>query len=54
MEEHFNENYMDSDQFPKATFKGKLLDFNSNNLSGMPTEVPLEGVFNSKRCNKRH
>ena len=24
MEEHFNENYMDSDKFPKATFKGML------------------------------
>jgi len=24
MEEHFNENYMESDKFPKATFKGKI------------------------------
>lgn len=24
MEEHFNENFVESDQFPKATFKGKL------------------------------
>jgi polyisoprenoid-binding protein YceI len=24
MEEHFNENYMESDKFPKATFTGKL------------------------------
>ena len=28
MEEHFNENYAESDQFPKATFKGKIKDFN--------------------------
>lgn len=27
MEEHFNENYMESDKLPKATFKGKVLDF---------------------------
>ncbi|QMU62848.1 MAG: YceI family protein [Flavobacteriaceae bacterium] len=27
MEEHFNENYMDSDAFPKATFKGKIQEF---------------------------
>jgi hypothetical protein len=27
MEEHFNENYAESDKFPKATFKGKLSDF---------------------------
>ena len=24
MQEHFNENYMESSKFPKATFKGKL------------------------------
>ena len=27
MEEHFNENYAESDQFPKATFKGTIQDF---------------------------
>jgi hypothetical protein len=27
MEEHFNENYMESDKFPKATFKGVIKDF---------------------------
>ena len=27
MEEHFNENYMDSSKFPKATFKGKIANF---------------------------
>jgi hypothetical protein len=26
MEEHFNENYMESDKFPKAVFKGKISD----------------------------
>lgn len=26
MEEHFNENYMESDKFPRATFKGKILE----------------------------
>lgn len=26
MEEHFNENYMESDKFPKATFKGNIKD----------------------------
>jgi polyisoprenoid-binding protein YceI len=24
MQEHFNENYLESDKFPKATFKGKF------------------------------
>ena len=27
MEEHFNENYIESDRYPKATFKGKIDDF---------------------------
>ncbi|GAA4900576.1 hypothetical protein GCM10023311_27770 [Flaviramulus aquimarinus] len=27
MEEHFNENYAESDTYPKATFKGKIKDF---------------------------
>jgi len=26
MEEHFNENYMESDKFPKATFNGKIVN----------------------------
>lgn len=28
MQEHFNENYMESDKFPKASFVGKIADFN--------------------------
>lgn len=28
MQEHFNENYLESDKFPKATFKGKFDDTN--------------------------
>lgn len=27
MEEHFNENYIESSKYPKATFRGKLLDY---------------------------
>jgi len=27
MQEHFNENYMESEKYPKATFKGKIEDF---------------------------
>lgn len=28
MQEHFNENYMESDKIPKATFKGKISNIN--------------------------
>ncbi len=33
MQEHFNENYVESDQFPKAIFKGKLDNFQSINIA---------------------
>jgi polyisoprenoid-binding protein YceI len=39
MQEHFNENYMESDKYPKATFKGKIKDFDKINLS-------KNGVYN--------
>ncbi len=33
MEEHFNENYMESEKFPKATFKGKITNLSSVNFA---------------------
>ena len=33
MEEHFNENYMESNKFPKATFKGSLNDVSKIDFS---------------------
>lgn len=32
MQEHFNESYVESDIYPKATFSGKILDFDLTNL----------------------
>lgn len=32
MEEHFNENYIESDKYPKATFKGMIEDFDIQKL----------------------
>ena len=32
MEEHFNESYAESDEYPKAIFKGKLADFSLENI----------------------
>jgi polyisoprenoid-binding protein YceI len=43
MEEHFNENYIESETYPKATFKGKLLEFNFSDLNENETEVVIEG-----------
>jgi hypothetical protein len=33
MEEHFNENYMESDQYPRASFKGKITNLASVDFS---------------------
>ncbi|WP_394747181.1 YceI family protein [Spongiimicrobium salis] len=43
MEEHFNENYMESEEYPKATFKGKLEGFSAGDLSSSAKEYPLKG-----------
>src|SRR6218665_2737168 len=42
MEEHFNENYMESSKFPKATFKGTVINFDASKLSGAK-KYSLEG-----------
>jgi hypothetical protein len=43
MEEHFNENFIESDQFPKAIFKGKIEDFDVNSLTAHPKDFVLKG-----------
>jgi hypothetical protein len=32
MEEHFNENYAESDKYPKTTYKGIIIDFSINKV----------------------
>jgi polyisoprenoid-binding protein YceI len=43
MEEHFNENYAESDSHPKATFKGKIENFNVDSLSQNDSALSIEG-----------
>jgi len=45
MEEHFNENYLESDQYPKATFKGKIEAFDLESLSENPKNFILNGTL---------
>lgn len=33
MQEHFNESYMESDQYPKAVYQGKIADFSKVNFN---------------------
>ena len=41
MEEHFNENYVESDKFPKAKFKGKITNLSSIDFS-------KDGTYNAE------
>lgn len=43
MEEHFNENYAESDKFNKATFRGKVEGFNLTSLTETPQDFVLSG-----------
>lgn len=43
MEEHFNENYMESEQFSKATLKGKIVDFDISKVASAPKNFTLKG-----------
>ncbi|NQY07246.1 MAG: YceI family protein [Flavobacteriaceae bacterium] len=43
MEEHFNENYMESDEYPKGIFKGKIEGFSLNKLTENSKTFNLTG-----------
>jgi hypothetical protein len=45
MEEHFNENYIESDQYPKAIFKGKIDGFDVNGLNANPKNFIIKGTL---------
>lgn len=43
MEEHFNENYIESSKYPKATFKGKIENFEISKLASTVKEYTIKG-----------
>lgn len=43
MEEHFNENYMESDTYSKATFKGKIDNFDVSKLTATTQNFTIKG-----------
>lgn len=43
MEEHFNENYIESDKYPKATFKGKIENFDVSALTSTAKDFKISG-----------
>jgi len=47
MEEHFNENYLESEKFPRSTFKGKITNLAAIDFSKPGQyEVTVEGDLN--------
>ena len=43
MEEHFNENYIESAKYPKSSFSGKIKSFKIDDLTSSFKEFELEG-----------
>jgi hypothetical protein len=43
MEEHFNESYVESDKYPKATFKGKIEGFDITKLTEEGKQFNISG-----------
>ena len=44
MEEHFNENYVESDKYPKATFKGKIENFDYSKIDKTSKSYTIKGI----------
>lgn len=43
MQEHFNENYVESETYPKAYFSGKIQNFKADELTSTPKEYDIKG-----------
>ena len=43
MEEHFNENYLESSKFPNSTFKGKIAGFDAKKINASKVAYDIEG-----------
>ncbi|NNF74695.1 MAG: YceI family protein [Flavobacteriaceae bacterium] len=45
MEEHFNENYAESETYPKATFSGKIISYDKAFLDGDEHAIKIKGIL---------
>lgn len=52
MQEHFNENYMESDQYPKALFKGEIMDFDIDKANSTTQEYVIKGTLEIRGITK--
>jgi hypothetical protein len=54
LEEHFNENYMDSEKYPKSSFKGKIANLSTVDFKKAGTyEVDVEGDLTIRDVTKK-
>lgn len=54
MEEHFNETYLESDKYPKSTFKGKITDLSKVDFTKDGTySVTVSGDLNMHNVTKK-
>ena len=60
MQEHFNENYLESDIYPKSTFIGNVVELKENgyakvkgklNIHGVTNNITAEGILNINKSN---
>jgi len=52
MEEHFNENYIESETYPKAVFNGVLQNFDHSQLSENAAEIVVDGKLKLREKEK--
>lgn len=52
MQEHFNENYMESEKFPTASFKGKIMDLPDISQNG-EISIMLSGILEIRGIKKK-
>lgn len=52
MGEHFNENYLFSDLFPKAKFNGQFVNYSNYTLTEKAQSIPLKGTISIKGIEK--
>ncbi|MBO9586205.1 MAG: YceI family protein [Flavobacterium sp.] len=52
MQEHFNDNYMESNRYPKAIFKGKIEKFDLKDISEVEKQYQIKGKLNLRGKSK--
>lgn len=52
MQEHFNENYIESDLYPKAVFRGEILDFEIDGLDSTTKTYTIQGTLEIRERKK--